>query len=252
MQQTKVAKKLVLAASFSVMFGGAAAPALADTLTDKLCDKGVLSEAECNELREADGARMSSSFKDGFKWKSNDGQHEIQLAGRVQLDYRSFDHEGTADTFDIRRAYLGVKGKMYKNWSFEATSTLDGGALEYGFLDYKWSDAARLRMGAFKYQFSFEEITSSRFTDFMERSFVNSWVPGKDVGLMLYGQPRKNVFTYALGCQRRRQEFQRSQRGGRRQGHYWPRRGEFRANGQLSERHSAHRWRLRYRDDRSR
>ena len=199
MQQTKVAKKLVLAASFSVMFGGAAAPALADTLTDKLCDKGVLSEAECNELREADGARMSSSFKDGFKWKSNDGQHEIQLAGRVQLDYRSFDHEGTAETFDIRRAYLGVKGKMYKNWSFEVTSNLDGGALEYGFLDYKWSDAARLRMGAFKYQFSFEEITSSRFTDFMERSFVNSWVPGKDVGLMLYGQPRKNVFSYALG-----------------------------------------------------
>ncbi len=193
------AKRLVLAALICAMLSGAAMPALADSLTDKLCEKGVLSEAECNELRQADGARMSSSFKDGFKWKSNDGQHEIQLAGRVQLDYRSYDNQTPADTFDIRRAFLGVKGKIYENWSFEVTSNLDGSDLEYAYLDYKWSDAAQLRMGAFKYQFSFDQLTSSRFTDFVERSFVDSWVPGKDVGVMFYGEPRKNVVSYSLG-----------------------------------------------------
>ncbi len=196
-------KKLVLAASIAAIFGGVTAPALADELAETLYEKGVLTEDEYNELKSSDGAKMSSSFKDGFTWKSQDGQHEIGLAGRVQLDYRSYDHDGSVsikgDGFDIRRVYFGVKGKMYKDWSFEVTSNLDGGALEYGFLDYKWSDAAQLRMGAFKYGFSFEEITSSRFTDFMERSFVNSWVPGKDVGVMLYGQPKKNVFSYSVG-----------------------------------------------------
>lgn len=206
--------KLMLAVSIAAMFGSTASAALANTesLVEKLYQKGVLTEAEYNEMRaEAaaerreqdektdDANKLSGKFKDGFKWTSKDGQHAIQPAGRIQLDYRSFDHDGSADTFDIRRVYFGVKGQLYNDWTFEATSNLDGGALEYGFLDYKWNDAVQVRMGAFKYMFSIEEITSSRFTDFQERSFVNSWVPGKDVGIMIHGQPRKNVFSYALG-----------------------------------------------------
>jgi phosphate-selective porin OprO/OprP len=210
-------KKRVLAAAIAALFGGVSVPALADMegLIEKLHDKGVLSDEEYEEMsteakaerrEEAEAAakasdpnKLSGSFKEGFKWASKDGKNSIQLAGRVQLDYRSFDNPTPADGFDIRRVYFGVKGKLHNDWTFEVTSNLDGGDLEYAFLDYEWSDAAQLRMGAFKYLYSFEEITSSRFTDFQERSFVNSWVPGKDVGLMFYGQPKKNVYSYSLG-----------------------------------------------------
>ncbi len=210
-------RKRVLASAMAALFSGAATPALADmqSLVEKLYEKGVLTGEEYQEMnaqaragrraqaqaaaKANDPNKITDSFKDGFKWTSKDGKNSIQLAGRVQLDYRSFDNPTPADGFDIRRAYFGVKGKLYEDWTFEVTSNLDGGDLEYAFLDYRWSDAAQLRMGAFKYLYSLEEITSSRFTDFQERSFVNSWVPGKDVGLMLHGEPVKNVYSYSIG-----------------------------------------------------
>ena len=185
-------RQFVLAASISAMLGAAAAPALAadQDLLDKLTEKGVLTEEEANELR--DSNELTGSSKGKFEWKSEDGDSSIQLRGRVQLDYYSFDHDGQEEGFDIRRVYFGAQGKLYKNWSYAAIYNFDGNDLEYAYLDYKWTDAARLRIGALKYQYSFEEYTSSRFLDFMERSFVN-------VGVMFYGQSGKNVLSYSLG-----------------------------------------------------
>jgi phosphate-selective porin OprO/OprP len=190
-------KNLVLAASISAMFGGFTAPALAEDLAETLYKKGVITEEEYTQLD--DPYTLDGSSKGKFEWKSRDGNATLKLRGRVQLDYRSFDNDVEPDTFDIRRVYFGAEGKLYKDWSYAVVYNFDSSVLEYGYLDYKWNNAARLRMGAFKYQFSFEEITSSRFTDFMERSFVNNWVPGKDVGLMFYGEPKKNVYSYAIG-----------------------------------------------------
>jgi hypothetical protein len=67
-------------------------------------------------------------------------------------------------------------------------------------VNYKASDTVQVRMGAFKMPFSFEEMTSSRFIDFQERSLVNAFVPGKDQGLMIHGEPVKNTFGYAVAA----------------------------------------------------
>lgn len=192
------AKNLVLAASISAIFGGATAPALADDLADTLYQKGVLTEDEYKQLD--DGNELSGTSKGKFEWKSKDGNSSIKLRGRVQMDYHSYDNKDEeADGFYMRRVYFGAEGKLYKDWKYAVVYNLKSNDLEYGYLDYKWTDAAALRMGAQKFQFSFEEITSSRFTDFMERSLVNQWVPGKDVGIMFHGQPKKNVYSYAFG-----------------------------------------------------
>ena len=216
--QNKVtARKLVLGASIAAIFGGIGAPAQADSydvLLEKLRTKGVLSDSEYGEfqtLREDDVKAAEKSgkdearlkYKDGFTLESADGENSLSIAGRVHADYRSFSEDGAgssaADTFDIRRAYLGVKGKIAKDWSFEATQDIANNSLEYAFINYKVSDAAQLRIGAFKFQYSFEEITSSRFIDFQERSFVNALVPGKDQGIMIHGEPVNNTFAYAVG-----------------------------------------------------
>jgi len=212
------AKKLVLAASIAAMFGVAASPALADTesLIDKLYEKGVLSEEEYNELsdearaerrEEAEAAaetndpnNMVGSFKGGSpSWESADGQHGILLHGRVQFDYRSSDRPGSTDDFALRRAYLGVKGKLYDKWEYELTYDLDRSRAEYAYINYKWSDALEARAGLFKFPFGFSQLTSSRFLDFMERAATDEFEPGKDEGMMIYGQPKKNVISYALG-----------------------------------------------------
>lgn len=190
-------RNLVLAASISAMFGGFSAPALAEDLADTLYKKGVITEDEYKQLD--DGNELTGSSHGKFEWKSKDGNSSLKLRGRVQLDYHNYDNSVEADGFDIRRVYFGAEGKVYKDWTYAVVYNLSSNDLEYGYLDYKWNDAAKLRMGAFKYQFGFEEITSSRFTDFMERSLVDQWVPGKDVGIMFHGEPKKNVYSYALG-----------------------------------------------------
>jgi phosphate-selective porin OprO/OprP len=220
-------KRLILAASIMALFGGVAAPAMADmeTLLDKLRAKGVLTEEEYQEMRtearaqrreealkkaneaekeakkaESAPATLSGKFSDGFTFESGDKQHSIGISGRVHADYRTFDinstNANTANGFDIRRAYLGVHGKLYGDWNYEATIDVANNTLEYAWLNYKAADALQFRMGAFKMPFSYEELTSSRFIDFQERSLVNAFVPGKDQGFMVHGEPVKNVFAY--------------------------------------------------------
>ena len=216
-QNIVTTRKLVLGASIAAIFGGIGAPTQADSydvLLEKLRAKGVISDSEYGEFRmlradEVNAAEESGNkdakmvHRDGFTLESADGENSLSIEGRIHADFRSFSEDGAgssaADTFDIRRAYLGVKGKIAKDWSFEATQDIANNSLEYAYINYKASDAAQLRIGAFKFQFSFEEITSSRFVDFQERSFVNALVPGKDQGIMIHGEPVKNTFAYAVG-----------------------------------------------------
>jgi phosphate-selective porin OprO/OprP len=222
-------KRLILAASIAAICGGTAAPAMADmeTLLDKLRAKGVLTEEEYQEMRtdvrterraaalkkaqeeeaaakkaESAGASLGGKFSDGFTWESGDKQNSIQVTGRVHADYRAFDidstNANTANGFDIRRAYLGVQGKLYGDWTYEATADIANNTLEYAWLNYKWSDSLHFRMGAFKMPFSFEELTSSRFIDFQERSLVNAFAPAKDVGFMVHGELVKSTLVYAV------------------------------------------------------
>lgn len=211
-------RKRAHAATVAALLGGASVPALADMegLLDKLHEKGVLSDEEYEEMSaEASAERREQaaavakasesvvtrgSYKEGFAWDSSDGEQSIQIAGRIQFDYRDFDNNATPNTFDIRRAYLGVKGRLYENWTYELTQDFANNRLEYAFLDYKVSNSFRMRGGAFKFGFGFEQLTSSRFTDFQERSLVDAWVPGKDIGAMVYGAPSGNkVWSYGLG-----------------------------------------------------
>jgi phosphate-selective porin OprO/OprP len=209
-------RKRVIAGSIAAFFGGASVPVLADmeSLIEKLHDKGVLNDEEYEEMsaearaerieREASVAEAQESvgtrgsYAEGFAWDSADGEQSIQIAGRIQFDYRHFDNNATPSGFDIRRAYLGVKGRLNR-WTYELTQDFANDRLEYAFLDYKVNNSFRMRGGAFKFAFGFEQLTSSRFTDFQERSLVDAWVPGKDVGVMIYGAPNKKVWSYGLG-----------------------------------------------------
>lgn len=235
----KTPRRLILAAAIAGLFATAVTPAFADTeaLLDKLHEKGVLSDEEYQEMRtearaekraqalkqatdaekaakkaESAPSELTGRFKDGFTWETGDKENSISLIGRIQADYRRFDVDSgsvaagngnTADGFDIRRAYLGVTGKIYNDWTYELTADLapststTPATLEYAWINYKFNDAAQARIGAFKMPFSYEELTSSRFLDFQEKSLANGLVPGKEVGLSIYGSPAKWM-SYAL------------------------------------------------------
>ncbi len=201
--------RATVAAVAGIALFGLAAGAKADSTDDllkKLRDKGVLSEQEYDEFnstRDTEKAKKSSeikaSFKDGISWESGDKQHKFSVNGRVQADYRTFSDDDTnnqAGTWDIRRAYLGAKGTFFNTYDFEVTT--NNGAMLYAWLNARYWEGAQFKFGQFKQPMGLEELGSSRFINYTERSFVSQLVPAVDRGAQLHGTPVSGL-TYALG-----------------------------------------------------
>jgi phosphate-selective porin OprO/OprP len=207
----------IIAAVGSVLMLGAAVPAMADSTDDivnALIAKGVLTEEEGALLtkgrageKEAAAKKkesaISTSFKDGIVFESGDKQHKVSVNGRAQADYRTFSNEvdnKQTETWDIRRAYLGVKGTFYDTYDFEVTyngAGSTGSDLLYAYFNARWWEQAQFKFGQFKQPFSMEELASSRFTNFTERSMVTQLVPAVDRGAQVHGNFKGA--TYALG-----------------------------------------------------
>jgi phosphate-selective porin OprO/OprP len=136
-------------------------------------------------------------------------QVEAKVTGRVQFDARAIDNSYNAiadresasvgDTFEVRRARIGVSGKINKDISYEVVGNGVGSStnwIDTAYGNYGFNKKAQVRVGRFKQPFSLEEQTSSNNIDFMERSYGNAMVPGKRLGVMLHGAPMKGL-TYA-------------------------------------------------------
>ncbi len=174
-------------------------------LLDLLKAKGVLTEREYLALRQTDQAAMpqkketrkneiTAVFKDGIVFEDENKDFSLALAGRVQADWRSFDTP-SADTFEVRRARLGMEATFYRDYQAEVTADFAATSkLDTAYVNAAWWDAAQLRMGLFKMPFSLEELTSSKYIDFQERSLANPQAIGKERGIMLHGAPAKGVY----------------------------------------------------------
>ena len=214
----KFNKKLAVAVSSAVLLM-AGQVALADSATDivdALVMKGVLTEEEGRLITKGHTSKTNVTpvlkEKDkNFSIESPNGENSISLTGRMHFDGRFYDYSqdnGTnaaaspigADTFDIRRARIGVKYKFGKYYSGEVTTNLVGTSvdvLDVAYLDVAWFEKAKFRIGQFKMPFSLEQLTSSNNIDFIERSFVDSMIPAKERGIQIFGDPVPGM-TYAL------------------------------------------------------
>lgn len=146
-------------------------------------------------------------FKDGLKFESADGNFKGHIGGRVIEHARvSLDRpdDTTAgdrrpDGFFVRQARLEMSGLFYKQFEFKVqmdaptAAAADGGTLQDGYIGWVPMKEFNLRFGQFKEPFSQEEITSTRFIDFVDRSVLNRLVPGRDIGIMVHG----NLFEAA-------------------------------------------------------
>jgi phosphate-selective porin OprO/OprP len=212
----KFNNKLAAAVSGAILLM-AGQVALADSTTDivdALVSKGVLTEEEGKLITKGHESKKKAdgtvAFKNGFKINSGDGKSNFSVNGRVQADYRYFDTDDsktatgsatsaeTASGFDIRRAYLGVKGNFLGFVNYEATGDFAGSnTLKYYWVEPVLSEAFKVRFGLFKMPGSLEQLTSSRFIDFTERDFVASMAPAVNKGIMIHGVPTTGM-TYAL------------------------------------------------------
>ena len=176
-------------------------------LIDALITKGVLTEDEGALLAKGRKAEKKSEGTVSKKLElvSPDGKSSVKLSGRVQADYRHFeaspDSKDEEDEFSMRRVYLGASGKWNEYIGYKANLELSSGNMKLGegYVNLEYFKPAQFLFGQFKTSMSLEERTSSRFTNFTERSYVNNAgiTEGKDTGVMLHGTPTKGL-NYSL------------------------------------------------------
>ncbi len=119
-------------------------------------------------------------------FRSADSAFAYWLDGRVQVDgavYRGGDNKLASGT-DVRRARIGTKVTLYRDWHGEFDVDFAENAVEMkdmwvGYLGLKNS---LIKVGNFKEPFSFETITSSKFITFMERSYIDNLSPDRHIG----------------------------------------------------------------------
>ena len=214
-------QKLAAAVSSAVLLM-AGQVALADSTTDivdALVSKGVLTEEEGKLIAKGHTSQKDKTpkvtEKDGsFKVESANGKNSIQLTGRLHFDYRNnsiedmsteatrggqandSDTASTADQFQVRRARVGIKGRVGGVADYLLQGNITGTTLlDEAYLDVNKFEKFSLKFGKFKQSAGLEQLTSSNNVDFIERSYVDQLVPNKKLGVQLHGEVPG--FTYA-------------------------------------------------------
>lgn len=152
----------------------------------------------------AKDAAVVGAGKDGFFLKSSDGSYQLKIGGYVQADGRFYidDNNSTgADTFLLRRVYLNIDGTLSKDFDFRISPDFGQGkaVLQDGYIGYKYSPGARLRVGRFKAPFGLEYLQASTDPVFVESSLPTNLVPARDLGIQLHGDLFDGTLSYAVG-----------------------------------------------------
>jgi phosphate-selective porin OprO/OprP len=168
-------------------------------------------------------AETGQVMKNGLGFQSADGANTVQLTGRVHWDSRQYNEGHLQDRMEVRRARLGIKGQLAKDFKYEIVTDLgvsasssagsDSGmsntftGTDVAYIDYAGFKDVSFRVGRFKMPFSLEQLTSSNNIDTIERSLVGQqegeFVPAKETGAMVFGSPMSGV-SYALALSRGR------------------------------------------------
>jgi len=127
--------------------------------------------------------------KGGIKVASSDGEFDMKIGGRVQVDSAWYDEEGTemGNGTEIRRARIYIQGKMYNDWGYKLQYDFTGtgrGGIKDAFVTYNGFDNIQLKAGNFKDPFMLQEQTSSKYIIFTERSLMDTFSSGRHIGVM--------------------------------------------------------------------
>jgi phosphate-selective porin OprO and OprP len=157
-------------------------------------------------------------WKDGLQFESNDGSVKMKIGGRIHLDTAFFAEDGSIerrfgdfeDGVDFRRARVSIEGEFRENMNFKAQYDFAGGDADFkdvyvGFKKVPY--VGNLRVGQFKEPFSLEQLTSSNYITFMERSLADTFAPARNVGLMFHDTYLDQRMTGAIGVFRPTDDF---------------------------------------------
>lgn len=206
----RVACGVVLA--LAVTLGPGRAPGQEPTIAE-LNEKIEQMEFGLAALREQVARKNTNAgYEEGdFFLRSHDGSFSLTPSAAFQFQHRVQDIEGVDDTNDffIRRARLKFEGNLFSE-DLEYEIEFDMGTPDPGdpqfdlkdfYLDYRLAESLRVKLGQFKTPFGFQELTSSKKQQLVDRSLASEeFVPGRDLGVMLWGPYEGAPIEYSLGA----------------------------------------------------
>ena len=160
-------------------------------------------QRQVNEAKQAAATPKSGGGEDldlKVKWKgapelsSKDGKFKMKVRGRIMVDYDGIDQdfpitgEEDVSAVELRRARIGVEGTVWYDWKYKAEVDFAGDASEIKdmYIAYaNWApwEKAEIIFGNFKVANSLEEMTSSRFITFLERSaYIDAFELDRQIG----------------------------------------------------------------------
>lgn len=161
----------------------------------KLAAAGLLAAVLIVPAASADD-EWKYKWSNGFKLTSPDKAFDLKFGGRIMADYTFVDADDAlvgrtdGDGFEFRRARLFFSGTIYERFEFKAQYDFAGGEAEAKdiYIGLK-NDWGTVRFGHYKEYFSIEELTSSKYITFLERSLaVQAFAPSRNSGIGFHGK----------------------------------------------------------------
>jgi hypothetical protein len=150
-----------------------------------------------------------SAFAGGITYK--DGDDYLKVGGRIQLQYHQVQPDGgdTTDEIFFRRLRPYIEGSTHKDW--KAKIQWDMGkaegeneiAIKDAYFQYKGMSNAKLTIGNANFPFSREFLTSSKYQQLVERTFVgdhNYGTPDRNVGIHMTGNTESKKITWGASA----------------------------------------------------
>jgi phosphate-selective porin OprO/OprP len=178
---------------------------------------------------------MSASWKNGVEFNSKNKDFRVHIGGRTQWDISAFNNDPELtvspsvggigpepDSTQLRRARLRVDGTMYENFEwvveYDFVNTLAPASPAVGApaattpaiadANITWTQlpiVGHFRAGNMKEPIGFEHIQSSRWLEFIERSYLQDTIFGPfnngfNPGLMFFNEWGEERGTWWLGA----------------------------------------------------
>jgi len=161
-------------------------------------------------LGAAASPELDLTRKDGTKVSSSNGDFLLKIGGRIIADTVSWDTDNAieiavgeqTDASEFRQARFYIAGTVYGNVIFKAQYEFAGSNADFKDMYLGIKDIPRLgtvKVGHFKEPFSLEELTSSKYITFMERSLPGVFAPSRNTGLGFHSTALDDRLTMAAG-----------------------------------------------------
>ena len=161
-------------------------------------------------------------WKDDLRFETLDKEIEIRIGGRINLDWNftlegdevrevieapfGFDEIQPEDQIFFRRARIFIRGTLYKFVTFKAEYDFAGEDATFTDVYLGLQDIPYLGeflVGRFKVPFGLEELTSSRFVTFQERSLpIEAFAPSRELGFYVGNTLLDERMTWAFSVTR--------------------------------------------------